>query len=365
LLTVVTDHHKSRGCKNGHALVFIAALCLAILTFPAFVAAGKNKDNAEEFRWEDAVADVASLPYPPRFIDSVKKAHSVTWPAVSQRTLMKKGTFCGETLVYDIGWGPFKAGFVVLTVEPDPEYHAIRIGAKALSNSFVDRFYRMRDFIISTVDETGLYPLFFEQHLREGKKFRSNGWILYDHERKKIHIKERRFKTLDATPFVNDYLSVLYNVRTRSFAPGDTFSLPLYAEGKVHSLYFVCKGRKNTTIESVEVPCLVLEPKLVTEKGAFNKKDKIEVWFTDDKLKRPVLIRSKIKVGSITARLINQSAVPEKKSEKKKTAVPPAPIEDSDGSTTTPPVPAAVDSGDTVESDTIVSPPDTSFPDVR
>jgi hypothetical protein len=40
------------------------------------------------------------------------------------------------------------------------------------------------------------------------------------------------------------------------------------------------------------------------DRGTFNKKNNLEVWLTDDCKKRPVLIKSKIKIGSIVARLV-------------------------------------------------------------
>ncbi|MBN1128994.1 MAG: DUF3108 domain-containing protein [Chitinispirillaceae bacterium] len=302
------------GFRTGAAFVALFFFCATV-----HLAFAKKQDD--DFKWEDAAKEVEKFPFPKSFIDSLKKAYAVTWPARPLRTIAHGNRFKGEKLVYDIGWGPFRAGYVILTVDHDPAAKTIIIGGKALSNNFVSKLYRMRDYVISTVDATGLYPLFFEQHLREGKKYKSDGWILYDHVKGKIHVKERRFKTLDAPQFVNDYLSVLLKVRTMRFAPGDTFTLPLYADKKIHPLYFVCKGRKTFTFESDTIPCLVLEPKLVSSKGAFNKKDKMQVWLSDDEFKRPVYIKSKIKVGSITARLINQvQAAPQKP--KKKTVAP-------------------------------------------
>jgi hypothetical protein len=226
------------------------------------------------------------------------------------RTSPESAFFNNETLVFDIGWGPFKAGYVILNAEPDTLRHTLRIGGKALSNKFVGAFYRMRDYIISTIDAKGLYPLFFEQHLREGKRYKSDGWILYDHAKRKIYVKERTLKTFDAPPLVNDYLSVLYVVRTMHFGPGDTFSLPLFADKKVRSIFFVCRERKTMRFDNATITCLVVEPKLVGDNGAFNKKDKMEVWLSDDDRKVPLLIKSKINVGSITAKLVRSTTAP-------------------------------------------------------
>lgn len=322
-----------RGKRGG---VSITALSLLLLLF-AFPRgpSGASNTKADDFKWEEAANEVMNLPFPQRFIDSLRESYRVTCLEHPLRTVDKPERFRGETLVYDVGWGPFKAGYVILTADFDAKAGTLRIGAKALSNNVVGAFYRMRDYIITHLDAKGLYPLFFEQHLREGKRYRSDGWILYDYERKKIHVKERHLKTLDAPNFVNDYLSVLYLIRTKSFSPGDTFTLSLYVDKKIHSMNFICRERKNLSIESGDAACVMLEPRLIADKGNFNKKDKLEVWFTDDEYKRPVLIRSKIKVGSITARLINHTAAAQK------AAPQPADKKGTDTAAALPPVPSA------------------------
>jgi hypothetical protein len=297
--------------STGVSSPMIGALTILSVLFSGGAAIAAEKDD--DFKWEEAAKEVVTLTFPQRFIDSLRKSYKVTLPEKPLRTINHTVPFRDETLVYDVGWGPFKAGYVILTSNFDSAQGTLRIGGKALSNNVVGAFYRMRDYVITHLDATGLYPLFFEQHLREGKKYRSDGWILYDHSRKKIHVKERRCKTLDAPAFVNDYLSVLYLIRTRTFAPGDTFALPLYVDKKVRSMYFICRERKILSIESGDVSCLVLEPKIIGEQGNFSKKDKQELWFTDDKYKLPVLIKSKIKIGAISAHLISHSVGAAKK----------------------------------------------------
>ena len=280
-----------------------AILSLSLLFLTACLVAVVSSDSGEEddFRWEDAAREVADLPYKQKFFDSLHAAYNVARLDKPLRIAPENDFFRGETLVYDVGWGVFKAGSVILTTEPDTAKKIIRICGKALSNSFVSTFYRMRDYVISTVDASGLYPLFFEQHLREGKKYKSDGWILYDHVRGKVYVKERHLKTLDAPAFVNDYLSVLYNVRTMKFKPGDAFSLPLYVDNKIHTIRFFCRERKRQKVDSLAISCLCLEPRVEDDKGTFNKKNKLEVWLSDDTLKRPILIKSKIKIGSVPA----------------------------------------------------------------
>jgi hypothetical protein len=279
----------------------VVSFCLLTAVWSGSLHAREAEEN---YRWDEAVKFVDSLPFSERVIDSLKKTYRVSFPATPLRVIPEKDFFKAETLVYDIGWGPFKAGYVVLTAAADTASHTIKLGGKGLSNGFVTTFYRMRDYVISTIDAKGLYPLFFEQHLREGKHYRSDGWILFDHLKKNIYVKERRLKTLEAPVFINDFLSVLFLVRTKQIAPGDKFSLPLYADGKVHFIDIACKGRETLNLDGAKTPTLLVVPKLVGDKGAFNKKGRLEIWLSDDEAKIPVQIKSKISIGAITAKLL-------------------------------------------------------------
>jgi hypothetical protein len=289
----------------------MVVLAVAVLVFP-----GSGDDQQDsvgkepEIRWEDAAAEVDSFPFSCAFIDSVRKEHNVPILQKSLRRVTDEVMFAPETLVYAIGWGPFNAGYVVLTTNFDSTRSTIAIGAKALSNNFVSAFYRMRDYVISTVDAYGLYPLFFEQHLREGRRYKANTYLLFDHGDGKVHVQSRKkFETHDAPPFLHDYLSVLYSIRsTRSLSPGDTFSEPLFVHNKVYSIFFKVRSSKPKEVDAGTFPCVVLTPRLVGEGRAFSKRDKLDIWLSDDRRRIPVVIRSKIKFGAIRARLIRYSS---------------------------------------------------------
>lgn len=277
----------------------VAALAPPVRPAPA--------DTAEqEIRWEEAAMQVDSFPFSSTFIDSIREVHKVPLPQQPLRVVTEE-TFCvPETLVYKVGWGPFNAGYVVISTLYDSSRGTIEIGGKALSNNFVSAFYRMRDYVISTIDARGLYPLFFEQHLREGRRYKANEYILFDHVGGKVHVQSRKkFETKESPPFVHDYLSVLYTVRSnRTLTPGDTFSERLFIHSKVHSMFFSVKASKPKEVDAGTFPCILLTPRLVGEGRAFNKRDKLEIWFSDDRRRLPVAVRSKIRFGAINARLI-------------------------------------------------------------
>ena len=287
-----------------HPVFTIQGLRCAIVFLCAFAFTGSTD---EEFDWKKAALEVKDYAFTTAYIDSIRSLYDVVEPSTPLRHVQAGSFRDGETLVYEVSWGVFRAGYVVLTTEPDLSNGTLRLGAKALSNNFVSAFYRMRDYVISTVDEKGMYPLIFEQHLREGKKYKADGWILYDHLKGKVHVQEKKFRTLDTPPFVHDYISVLYYARTLSYTPGDTFTLNLFIHSKVHPIFFKCKGRKPVQVDCGTFNCIGLEPTLMGEGRAFNKKDKMEVWLTDDDKRVPIFIKSKIKVGSVVAKLVWKS----------------------------------------------------------
>lgn len=287
--------------KPIHVVVlFICCIVLSWKTAPAATSASQ-----EEISWQEASSEVDEFPYTDRFVDSVRNVHNVFLRPQPLRMVVPKSVCEPETLVYSVGWGPFNAGYVVLTVVPDKENGTIELGAKALSNNFISVFYRMRDYIITTVDAQGLYPCFFEEHLREGKRYKVNSYALFDHVGGKVLVQGRTFKSVDVPSFVQNYISVLYYLRKAvAFAPGDTFTEQLFVHGKVHPIFFKVKKSDPVKVDAGTFPCMLLEPKLAGEGRAFNKRDKLEVWVSDDNRQMPVHIKSKIKFGSINAKLV-------------------------------------------------------------
>jgi hypothetical protein len=266
--------------------------------------------ESDDINWEQTSKEVDHLPFSSTFIDSVK---NVTSFSTGNRSIRKLNyhKVNNEVLVYEIGWGPVKAGYIILSSEYNPADNTIRLGGKALSNNFVSTFYKMRDYILSTVDADGLYPLFFEQHLREGKKYKADRWMLFDKSAGKIHIKDKtKYKTIESTDFVYDYLSILLYVRAMENTPGDTFTLKTYTDSKIHSIYVKCLEKTQIKVDAGVFNCLRLEPRLAGDGKTFNHKDKLEVFLSDDQNRIPVLIRSKIKFGSITAKLIKYDLKP-------------------------------------------------------
>jgi hypothetical protein len=244
--------------------------------------------------------------YPPCysswFMDSLLIARQVT-PAHSLRTLDSVPFIKGEKFVYDVGWGPLRAGFVILETTPDSSNGQVVVVGKGMTNDFFGAFYKVRDYIRTTMDMKGMYPFFFEQHLREGR-YKDDRWELFDQANCRVFTYKKDADSLAAQQFVQNYFSLFLYIRTRSFTPGDSFFADCFVHSKTYRISMHCFERKAVEVEAGVFNCLLIKPVLVGEGRVFTKKDEIRLWLTDDQYKMPVMIRARIALGSITARLI-------------------------------------------------------------
>lgn len=240
--------------------------------------------------------------FPARFVDSIctRKRFSFSY---GLRKLDSVPLVTGEKFVYDVGWGPLRAGFVILETSIDSENGRLVVEGRGMTNNFFSAFYKVRDIIRTTMDAKGMYPLFFEQHLREGK-YKDNRWEMFDQTARRVYTHSNDTGFVECPPFVQNYFSLFMYLRTLSFVPGDSFYADCFVHTKAFRILSRCVERKPVAVEAGTFNCLLVKPVLVGEGRVFTKKDEISLWLTDDAYKMPVMLRAKIAVGSITARLI-------------------------------------------------------------
>jgi hypothetical protein len=272
------------------------------------VCASISARGGNEIRWQDTSRELDGFPFSRTYIDSVTKAHLGGAAQSGLRTVTPGNFINGETLVYEAGWGPFMAGYFILDARHIRGRGLIRLSAKAMTSNIISAFYRMREHSISWVDAGGFYPHFFEQHIREGTRYRMDSYIVYDNHNEKLFHKRREVKEYDSPKFTHDYLSLLYYARSKPLKPGDTFEAYMFTRPQTNPVTFRVRNRRETiTTEAGTFNCVVVEPTFMGDSRAFNRRSKIEVWVSDDENKYPVMIRAKAKFGTVHAKLINIS----------------------------------------------------------
>ncbi|MDD3558859.1 MAG: DUF3108 domain-containing protein [Melioribacteraceae bacterium] len=225
--------------------------------------------------------------------------------SVSEFRIIKNNAFdVGEKLTFDVNYGFVTAGEAVMEVSEKKTIsgrEAYKINFSVNSVGTFDPIYKVRDRYVTYLDVEGLFPWRFEQHIREGGYTRDFS-AYFDQRRGFAKTSEG---TYDIPPYVNDIVSAFYLARTFNFSdlnPGDKFNLENFYKDKVYPLDVVFLGRETIKVEAGTFDCIIVEP-LVQEGGLFKSEGNIIVWLSDDDLRIPVKVKSKIVIGAIDAEL--------------------------------------------------------------
>ncbi|MDR2592896.1 MAG: DUF3108 domain-containing protein [Chitinispirillales bacterium] len=293
-------------CTRKHLFIPSTAALISTLVFSLATTVFSAANDDEDFKWQEASRELDAFPFTQAFVDSARKAHVGALSKQNGLRAVESERFANnETLVFEVGWTVFKAGYLILSTTHLRSRGLLRISAKAMTGNKVSAIYKVRNHEISWIDADGLYPVFFEQHVREGKKYKADNYIVYDNVADKLFLKKSDLKVFDTPKFTHDYISVMYYVRTMPLNPGDEFEASLFSRPKTYPLKFKVHAKRETVnVGGKSYNCVKVEPALVGEGRVFTKKDKMEVWVTDDENHYPVMLKSKAKIGSLNAKLI-------------------------------------------------------------
>ncbi len=210
----------------------------------------------------------------------------------------------GEKLTFDVKYGFVTAGVAVMQI---PKIKRIS-GRDAYNITFTvntvptfDNFYKVRDRYETYLDTEGLFPWRFEQHIREGGYSRDFS-AFFDQRKGKAKTSEGEYVI---PKNVNDIVSAFYIARTFDYSElkkGDKFHLENFYKNKVYPLDVVYLGKERITVAAGTFDCVIVEP-LVSEGGLFKSEGSIIIWLSDDNLKVPIKVKTKIVIGSIDAEL--------------------------------------------------------------
>lgn len=205
----------------------------------------------------------------------------------------------GEKLVFSVRYGVIRAGEATMEIARIedaygyPSYHTV---TTAKSNSFFDTVYKVRDKVESWMDVDHLYSRRFRKQLREGS-YRANQDIEMDQRLRMARYQDGR--VFEFMAGAHDILSAFYFVRTLELEPGGEYWLEMHADRKNYPLKVNVHGRERVDTPAGKFDTIVVEPMLRTP-GLFKHEGSLTIWLTDDERKMPVLMKSKISVGSIS-----------------------------------------------------------------
>jgi hypothetical protein len=208
----------------------------------------------------------------------------------------------GELLKFSIDYGFVNAGWAEMEIASIVEYKgrlAYNIQTRAGTNKTFSVIFPVDDRVVSLLDKKEFYSLRHEKHLSEGN-YRANRWFTFDQDNNRAISKDYDIETY---PRVLDVLGAFYFARTLEMEPGDTFYLPNHTDGKNYPLTVAVHRREVVTVPAGTFKTIVVEP-ILRAPGIFEHKGNVFIWLTDDKIKMPVLMKTKIIIGSIDASLV-------------------------------------------------------------
>ena len=206
----------------------------------------------------------------------------------------------GERCRFTIEYGPVKAGTATLEVLPMVErggHTCYHLASTAQSAPFFDSIYRVRDRIDTMVDVRRFVTYQYQKVQNEGG-YHADHKAVYDPAHGRVRYADGT--TLDAPVNALDMLSAFYRARIEKLTPGLSIYIPHHSDRKSFYLEVHVIKREKIDVPAGSFSCVVVEP-LVRDAGPFNNKGSLTIWLTDDARHLPVLMKSKVPVGSVDA----------------------------------------------------------------
>ena len=205
----------------------------------------------------------------------------------------------GERLVFSVQYGIVNAGEASLEIRNIALIDSAacyRVVSNARTNGVFSAFFKVRDRFESYIDTTHLYSLRYEKHIREGK-FKRDEVVEFDQRK---HVAKYADHEVPIAPRTQDVLSALYYARTLPLEVGQSISVANHTDGKNYPLVIKVLGKETVTVDAGTFDCFVVEP-VLRGPAIFTQKGRLTVWLTDDRYKMPVLMKSKVVIGSVSA----------------------------------------------------------------
>jgi len=220
------------------------------------------------------------------------------------RKVENKSLKTGEKLVFSLKWNFVTAGVAEMRIDNIEQVNgrsAYHIITESRSLPFFDVFYKIRNRDDSYMDTESLCSLKFESHHRESGSEKDEV-VLFDHINGKYKLTEpNRSMEVEMPAFVHDSISALYYLRTMDIKVGEEYFFDCQSGDKIYPLRVVVHKKEKIHVPAGKFECYVVEPFVTENIGVFRAKGRLWIWLTCDDRKLPVLMKSKIFIGSISA----------------------------------------------------------------
>ncbi len=222
----------------------------------------------------------------------------------------------GEKLTFRIAYhsaltGNLTAGTATLELTRDNKqiggrdtFHAIGYGK---TTGLIEVFYQIEERFESFFDESAMIPWYFTRQTRENKYIKNDN-VTFRHK-DRIAVSPKGVKSIPEN--VQDIISAFYYARTIDLTgvmPGKEFKLQYFLDDSVYLSKIRYMGRETVKTKLGKFSCLKIEPMVATG-DVFDDSYPVKLWVTDDGNRIPILIESKLSVGSVRVELTSYAGL--------------------------------------------------------
>ncbi|MDD2337142.1 MAG: DUF3108 domain-containing protein [Geobacteraceae bacterium] len=215
-----------------------------------------------------------------------------------------------EKLVYDLTWTGIKAG--TATQEIVAENGEIKITSIARSVDWITVFFPVEDRIVSILSANPEAKLgqskSYSLKTREGSHRRDRE-VQFNHAKGIAYYKDNlngEKRELPIASSILDTLSSFYFVRTLKLEVGKSVFLTILDNLKTWNVEVQVLRKEKIKTSLGTFDTIVIKP-LMQSEGIIDRKGEMLIWLTDDKRLLPVKMKTKVKIGSVTATLVGGS----------------------------------------------------------
>ena len=208
--------------------------------------------------------------------------------------------FIDEVLHYSAGFRFFPAGHATLSIESDSleDKMVYLLTSTVKTNSFLSKFYEVRDVIKSWVSIENLSLKKIVQTIREGSYHKDHEAIIQGDS---LAISKKN--TIKLPGEVYDPVAYVYFLRMQKLLQGNQYRFFSYGETKMKEVIVDVTGKETITVPAGTFKCFKVEPVSGDKKPLLKNNGQMRVWLSNDSLHLPIKIEQNTNIGTMVMKL--------------------------------------------------------------
>ena len=245
------------------------------------------------------------------FVVTFRAQDTTTTATTNKHELTDELAFkVGEKLDFKVRYGLLNAGKMELKVQSKmtaDQHEVMHLTGRGWSVGMTDLFFKVDDRYETYFDTKMMAPTEFVRDVYEGG-YTINRHILFDHQQGVARDLKATEKDSFQVPFgVQDIFSTFYyarNVNTENIKVNDVINIDMFLDHKLYPFQLRYIGTEMLKTDFGKLRCKKFVPQL--QEGRIFKDDEgMVIWVSDDKNKIPVLLKTKLLIGSLKAELVD------------------------------------------------------------